>query len=1597
MNRIYRRIWNATRRCWVVASELSSPRGKKSSKRCISSAMPATAVLLCLSFGLQAQAVEHCNDAVEVCTVEASEQEAASLWAELPFSTNTSSRFGILAVNDTVYGTYASSTGDYNAVFGKTAEAHGYGVAVGYFSNAKGPSATAIGANASAIGEGSVAVGRRAYVYGNSDSAIAIGNNARAGAAYDYGAIAIGGSSKADYDSIAIGYQAKATGGYSVALGRDSIADVGSVVSVGNSYVKRRIINVAAGNVHSGSTDAVNGDQLYRVQSDFSNVKSIAQSAQTLANTANKNANTALASTGTLNGLLSQTAVDGTVRIGGSNRGNVLDVRNSAGSLRRVFGVGSAILSNSSTDAVNGSQLFSTNQEVIVAKNHAAVANTNAEAALIKLARMDSLLSQEDAAGVVKIGSGTGGTMLNVSNKDGAARRLTGLADGLVSAGSTDAVNGSQLATVYSTAIGAQNAAELAGKQSSAAVAQTEALARLLSNGTVATDQGAAKTSGTGALAVGIYTEAKGTAATALGRTAKAMAEGSIAIGDRVKIESASSANSIAIGSFAKTGPQKDLMAFGRSAEATGGEGAMALGVESKASHASAVALGAGSATTGVNQISVGNAGIKRTIVNVADGDISATSHDAVTGAQLFATNQTAQQADKAAKSAVADAGSALSKATVLEGLIQETGTAQIVRLGAQNDGTILNVNNKSGKQRTITGIAPGAISTHSSEAVTGSQLYGTNLRVDSLEGLVRQDATAGTIRLGVQNTGTTVDVRNKNSAKRRITGLADAVLSTTSSDAVTGSQLAATNAGVANAERSIGNVATRVGTMEAASRHIAIGEPGADEKPEAGRLGVAIGDAAIAAPKAEGAVAVGSYSQAEGEDSVALGRAAWVQESAARGFALGSRSVVEETDGLALGSSSTVKQGSKNAVAIGAGSIASESNSVSFGHANLQRRLTNIARGTADHNATTVGQLNDTLATLGGGAKLDAAGNVTSPTYTVQNTRQHTVGDALTILDGAVLRTSADVDRVQGQLRSVFQNATGLQANGINQVVLAGANGALMTNLADGRIAAGSRDAVNGSQLYAAERRIERNRADLDAMQSEWGSQKSMQPQSNGNPIDFGGARLTGIADAYLSADSSDVVRGSQLYATNVDVQHALREAVEADQRLTSIESMGRRVAIGAPLDDGEALAGRLGIALGDSAYASLDKDGAVALGSYSRALGENSVALGRASWVQDGAVGGFALGTGSLVGEQKGVALGADSSVTKGARNAVALGAGSIAVESNTASFGDGPLQRRLTNLASGTASHNAATVGQLRSALVAIGGDVDANGNIVGPQFNVQGGTQSTVNDALTSLDGAVINTASRVANVEGQLRSVFQDTPTARADGLNQITLAGANGMILSNVGNGLIAAGSRDAVNGGQLHSMQQQLNGRMDGLEQRIDGQPQSRMMALASDDAGTPASNPVVEEPTSPASNDDKVAANTGNAPKSSPQPKAEAPESPKPQVDTAELEKMLARANDYSDGIARDVDARLNKMDKRFNRMAAMSSAQTAMAMNTAGLATYNRLGAGVGYAEGESAMAVGYQRVLNDKGSATFSLNGAFTNSGERSMGVGVGIGW
>lgn len=1577
MNRIYRRIWSAAKQCWVVGSELSSPRGKSAGGRAL--------LLVAALVGLPAAAHEHSEEAAEGERegTDSSQLLMPSPWRFSSFSNQVNAGYTQLAlVNDSqyrdatisgdmqmilgsrssisgwgsvVYGTESSLSGLGSVLVGNSSIARGdRNVVVGYGSEAKSGYATVVGASSIASGIGATALGHDARAYSSNSiavgsgartvessagvSRIAIGGNAFAGTAGYSGAIALGGNARAEYSGVALGHHAKASAHDSVAIGAYSEATEGNSVSVGSSSTKRRVTNVDDGRLNASSTDAVTGKQLHATNSNVAAARSVADSAKT-------NADSALAKANVLSGLMSQTSASGNVRVGASNSGTVLDVRNSTNANRRITGVADATLSTTSTDAVSGKQLNATNTKLADAQRvaDAAAARLNASA---------------PAIGLAAEAEGSGSTASVAMGRSAKAYNTNSIAVGADARAGVDA-NGDKSAATGAVALGAAtrggNGAVAAGLRASAV--------------------------GDRAVAVGNDATAAATHAAALGYKADASGNQAVAVGREA---AASGLYSTALGNLAKAGA----------------ESAIALGDRALASHTGSVALGNGSQTTGINQVSVGNSSIKRKIVNLADGAVSSSSTEAITGKQLNETNgrvTTAQNAANGAQTtanaAQVDATKALAEATVLGGLVGQVSATEAVRLGEKNSGTVLDVRNSANANRKLTGVADGVVSASSYEAVNGRQLNATNDKVTTVEGmaksagadaavaktdaaralvetaalggLVAQESASGDVRLGEENNGTTLDVRNSTNANRKISGVADGTLSGTSDEAVSGRQLHATNG--------------RLSTLETEFRFVSFGTDGLSEAAESGRFGVAIGDSAKASPSSEGGTAVGAFANSLGRNSVAVGRGSVVTGRSENGFALGAAARVEEVGGVAIGASSKVAVGATNAVSVGAASEATEASTVSFGNSVSKRRLVNIARGTADHNATTVSQLKDSLATLGGGAGMVANGTIIAPTYAVQGGTQSTVEDALMALDGAVITAGRRAEKVEGQLSSIFQDSPSARADGMNQIALNGVNGMVLTNLADGRVAPGSRDAVTGSQLYAAEQKISQNRNDLEAMRKEreMGGQ-AMRGLDASGPIDFGGARLTGVAEAKLSADSSDVVRGSQLYETNEELQ--------------KLASASRFVAVG-DLGPGQvAKAGPVGVAIGDSAEASLQSEGAVAIGSFAKAAGKNSVALGRAAYVDATAEHGFAFGVHSSVHEANGIAIGVGSTVKQGAGSSVAIGVHSVADEARTVAFGNGEMKRRLVNIANGTADHNAATVGQLRGALSALGGEVDANGNIVGPSFNVQGQSQSTLNGALEALDGAVVSTTSRVNQVESQLRSVFQETPSVRADGTHQLTLAGANGMVVSNVANGLIAAGSRDAVNGGQLHSMQQQINGRMDGLEQRIDGQPQARAMSTAS----TP--SPSTEETApAPETSGSPQIASTGEGDKPAPQPKPKQDDTPKPQVDTADLEKMLARANEYTDGAISTFERRLDKMDKRFNRMAAMSSAQSAMAMNTAGLATYNRLGAGVGYSEGESAMAVGYQRVLNEKGSATFSLNGAFTNSGERSMGVGVGIGW
>ena len=188
----------------------------------------------------------------------------------------------------------SASIGAYSLAMGRHAFASGStSMAMGYEASANGNFAVAMGRNVTATGT-STAIGRHAVA---SNGGLAVGSQDNDAAtdkttASAKGAVAIGKNTKAtSEDAVAIGTNAQATRLNSVALGSGSTTATGATnqgsatingitynfagatgnpnmqVSVGSTGATRQIKNVAAGEVSATSTDAINGSQLYAVAS----------------------------------------------------------------------------------------------------------------------------------------------------------------------------------------------------------------------------------------------------------------------------------------------------------------------------------------------------------------------------------------------------------------------------------------------------------------------------------------------------------------------------------------------------------------------------------------------------------------------------------------------------------------------------------------------------------------------------------------------------------------------------------------------------------------------------------------------------------------------------------------------------------------------------------------------------------------------------------------------------------------------------------------------------------------------------------------------------------------------------------------------------------------------------------------------------------------------------------------------------------------------------------------------------------------------------------------------------------------------------------
>lgn len=1057
MNRIFKVLWNAATGTFVVTSETAKSRGKKSGRRKLAVSALISLSSIMVSADVLANAGKDTGSGVTP-----SDSTAGTGWIAIGTDATANTYTNVDGASAAM-GYHASAMGKWSTAIGSYSQSTGNSsLALGVKSVSAGDRAIAMGASSSAGGSYSMAMG----VYADSSGAnsVALGYKSVASgatsAALGYQATASGD------DSAAFGNGAQAIGTNSVALGAGSTALEDNSVAVGNSTTQRQITYVAKGDINANSTDAVTGAQIYSlsqsvadrlgggasVNSDgtvnaplykvgtgiYNNVGSALSALNTSitnteasvaglaedallwdGNTSAFSANHSGSDSKITNLAAGTLAADSTDAVNGSQlfdtnekvdqntadittntdsiNQNTTDIAanttnitqnstaienlntsvsdintsitgltdnallwdedigafsaNHGGSISKITNVAAGALSEDSTDAVNGSQLYETNQKVD--QNTSAIADINTSITNLGT----DALSWDDEEGAFSASHGTSGT-----------NKITNVAAGEIASDSTDAVNGSQLyetnmlISQYNESI-----SQLAGDTSETYITENGTGVKYIRTNDNGLEGQDAYATGNGATAVGYNAVASGASSLALGENSSSSIEGSIALG------SGSTSNRAISSGIRATSVTSDGVVIGYNTTDRELLGALSLG------------------TDGVSY---------RQITNVADGS---EAQDAVTVRQL-----------QNAIGAVATTPTKYYHANSTEEDSLAVGTDSLA-MGAK---TIVNAD---------AGIGIGLNTLVMADAINGIAI-GSNARANHANSIAMGNGSQTTRGAQTDYTAYNMDTPQNSvgefsvgseDGQRQITNVAAGSADT---DAVNVSQLKVTDSRVAANTESINNLNTQVSSLDTRVTNIENG----------------IGDI----------VTTGSTkyfkTNTDGVDANAQG-----------------------ADSVAIGSGSIAA--AENSVALGTNSVADEANTVSVGSSTQQRRITNVAAGVNNTDAVNVAQLK---ASEAGSVRYEtnADGSVN---YSVLNlgdgsggtTRIGNVSAAVNDTDAvnyAQLKRSVEeantyTDQKMGEMNSKIKGVENKMSGGIaSAMAMAGlpqayAPGANMTSIAGG------------------------------------------------------------------------------------------------------------------------------------------------------------------------------------------------------------------------------------------------------------------------------------------------------------------------------------------------------------------------------------------------------------------------------------------------------------------------------------------------------------------------------------------------------------------
>ncbi len=1496
-----------------------------------------------IAFGRESKALGIMSIALGA-TANASKEYAMALGASSAAS----------AANAIAVGRNSAAAGVDSLAFGRLSAANAANaIAMGAESKAA-ENATAVGTNAEANGLNSIALGSGSIA--DVDNTIALGNQSQAVAA---GAIAIGQGNKADganaialgngsitggvnaialgqgsyaglENGTAIGAQASAQGKNSVALGAGSVATDADTVSVGNTTAQRQIVNMAAGDISTTSTDAINGSQLYAIS------KSVADN---LGGGATVNAQGVVTSPnyrlksgifGTVGDAL--TGLDNNTLQWDSLK-KAYSAAHGTDTTSTITNVKDGAISDTSKDAVNGSQLKTTNDNV--ATNTANITtNTNSINTLT-----DSVGDLKDDALLWN------GTAFSAAHGTDATSKITNVKDGDLTAGSTDAVNGSQLKTTNDNV-----------------ATNTTNIATNTTNITNLTD--AVDSLGDDSLlwnaTAGAFSAAHGTDATSKITNVK---DGDLTAGSTDAVN----------GSQLKT--TNDAVAANTTNIATNTtnitnltDAVDSLGDDSLLWNATAGAFSAAHGTEATSKIT-----------NVTAGDLTAGSTDAVNGSQLKTTND-------AVAANTTNIATNTTNITNLTDAVDSLGDDSLLWNATAGAFSAAHGTEATSK---ITNLLAGTVSSDSTDAINGSQLYGLADSFTSYLGGGADISDAGVLTgptytiggtdynnvgdaLAAINTSFSTSLgdallwdatakggdgafsagRGTDNTASIITNVADGAISSTSSDAINGSQLYDTSKYIAD---------TLGGNAEVNA------------------------DGTITAPTY--AIAGGSYSNVgdalEAIDTTLDDALLWDATandgngafSAGRGVDKTASVITNVADGAISSTSSDAINGSQ---------------------------LYTTNKYIAD--------------ALGGDAEVNADGSITAPSYTIANAEYNNVGDALDALDDNALLWDATANDGAGAYNASHDGKASIITNVADGNIGEGStdaiNGSQLFNT--NMLIQQNSEIINQLAGNTSETYIEDNGAGINYVRTNDNGLAFNDASASGigatavgyNAVASGESSVaigqgssstvdTGIALGSSSVSSRVIVKGSR--DTSVSEEGVVIGYDTTDGELLGALSIGDdgkyrqiiNVADGSEAHDAVTVR-QLQNAIGAVAttptkyfHANSTEEDSLAVGEDSLAMGAKTIVNGNAgigiglnTLVLADAINGIAIGSNARANHANSIAMGSGSQTTRGAQTgytAYNMDAPQNSVGEFSVGSEDG--QRQITNVAAGSADTDAVNVGQLKV--------TDAQ---------VSQNTQS-----ITNLNNQVTNLDTRVTNIENGIGDIVTTGSTkyfkTNTDGVD----ANAQGKDSVAIGSGSIAAadnsvalGTGSVANEENTISVGSSTNQRrITNVAAGVNATDAVNVSQLKSSEAGgvrydTKADGSVDY------SNITLGGGNGGTTRISN----VSAGVNNNDAVNYAQLKQSVQETKQYTDQRMVEMDNKLSKTESKLSGGIASAMAMTGLPQAYTPGASMASIGGGT--YNGESAVALGVSMV-SANGRWVYKLQGSTNSQGEYSAALGAGIQW